>query len=96
MTSTESILEQLRLHRSDLRELGARRLGIFGSFARGEQRPDSDLDVLVVLDRRTFDRYMGVKLYLEDLLGLPVDLVQADRVRPELRARILGELVDAA
>jgi uncharacterized protein len=69
----------LREHRAELQRLGARRLGLFGSFARGEARPDSDVDLLVELDRRTFDRYMDLKLRLEQLLGRPVDLVLADR-----------------
>jgi len=90
------ILVSLREHRAELRERGALRLGIFGSIARGEGRSDSDVDVLVELDVRTFDRYMDLKIFLEDLLGLPVDLVLADRIKPALKDRILGELIDAA
>ena len=96
MASLGDILDLIRQHERELRDLGAVRLGIFGSFARGEAHQGSDLDVLVDLDQRTFDRYMGLKLYLEDLLGLPIDLVQSERIRPELRERILGELIDAA
>ena len=48
------------------------------------------------LDQRTFDRYMDLKLYLQDLLGRNIDLVLADRIRPELEDQILGELIDAA
>lgn len=76
--------------------MGARRLGLFGSFVRGEERPDSDVDLLVELDRRTFDRYMDLKLRLEQLLGRPVDLVLADRLKPTLRDRILSTVIDAA
>jgi len=96
MSRLDKILASLHEHESELRARGALRLGIFGSFARGEEREGSDLDLLVELDERTFDRYMDLKLYLEDLLGLSVDLVQADRVRPELREQVLGELIDAA
>jgi predicted nucleotidyltransferase len=52
--------------------------------------------VLVELAQRTLDRFMGIRPYLEDLLGLPIDLVQADRILPELRERVLSELIDAA
>jgi predicted nucleotidyltransferase len=76
--------------------LGVLRLGVFGSVARGEQRADSDLDLLVELDRKTFDRYMDLKVFLEDILSAHVDLVLHDRLRPELKERILAELVDAA
>ena len=96
MNARAEILSKLQDHRPELRALGALRLGIFGSVARGEERPDSDLDVLVELDQRTFDRYMDLKLYLQDLLGRNIDLVLADRIRPELEDQILGELIDAA
>lgn len=96
MHSLDGILGRLRDHEAQLRARGVVRLGIFGSYSRGEQREGSDLDVLVELDERTFDRYMDLRFYLEDLLGLPVDLVQADRIRPELREQIQNELIDAA
>jgi predicted nucleotidyltransferase len=95
MTS-DDILRLLREHRAELQQLGARRLGLFGSFAHGEARPDSDVDLLVELDQRTFDRYMDLKLRLEELLGRPVDLVLADRLKPALRDRILSTVIDAA
>ena len=94
--TTDQVLEALRDHRPELRELGVVKLGLFGSFARGEAGPESDVDLLVELDRRTFDRYMDAKLYLEDLLGRRVDLVLAHRLKPALRENVLGELIDAA
>ena len=68
------------------------------SCAGGAERrnSDSDLDLLVELDRHTFDRYMDLKLYLEDLFGVRVDLVPTDRLKPALRDRILAESIDAA
>ena len=69
---------------------------MFGSFARGEAKQDSDVDLLVDLDRHTFDRYMDLKLYLEDLLGRRVDLVLSDRIKPALRESILRGVIDAA
>jgi uncharacterized protein len=84
----------LLAHGDELRALGALRLGLFGSCARGEAQPGSDVDLLVELDRRTFDRYMDLKLFLEDLLGRKVDLVLADRIKPRLKEQILAEVVD--
>ena len=90
------VISILRAHREEIRALGAARLGVFGSFARGEARADSDVDLLVDLDRRTFDRYMDLKLFLEDLLGRKVDLVLSDRIKPRLKEQILAEVIDAA
>lgn len=96
MANRAEILTALRANSSQLHALGVRRLALFGSFARDEARHDSDVDLLVELDRRTFDRYMDVKLYLEDLLQRRVDLVPWDRVRAELRASVFADLVHAA
>lgn len=56
----------------------------------------SDVDLLVDLDEHTFDRYMDLKLYLEDLLGRRVDLVLIDGLRPRVREQILSEAIHAA
>jgi len=96
MLTRDDVLGRLSEHRAELRDLGAVRLGLFGSFARNDARSDSDVDLLVELDRRTFDRYMDLKLYLEDLLGRRVDLVLSDRIKPALRASILAGVIDAA
>jgi len=58
-----------------LDRFGVRTLLVFGSAARGDLEDDSDVDVLVEFEGpATFDRFMGLKLHLEDLLGRPVDL----------------------
>lgn len=78
----------LRKHLPRLtQEFGVRSLAIFGSIARDEAGPQGDVDVLVEFDASpTFDQYMGLKLYLEDLLGVRVDLATPralkERVRP--------------
>jgi predicted nucleotidyltransferase len=91
-----SVLKTLEKKESALRQLGVRRLGLFGSVARDEAREASDLDFVVELDEKTFDRYMDLKLYLEELFGCPVDLVLADSIKPRLRSTILDEAVYAA
>lgn len=96
MLTRDDILRQLALNRTELARLGALRLGLFGSFARNEARDDSDVDILVEIDRHEFDRYMILKFYLEDMLGREVDLVLSDRLKPALREHILGEVIDAA
>ena len=73
---------------------GVTRLALFGSTARDEARDDSDIDILVAFDGpATSKRYFGVLFYLEDQLGLPVDLVTEKALRPELRPYIEKEAV---
>lgn len=69
-------------------------LAVFGSMARGDDREGSDVDVLVTFDGPAdFDRFMGLKLDLEDLLGCRVDLGTPDTLRPEMRAHVERDLI---
>lgn len=86
------VMTTLRLNRSGLRRYGVKRLGLFGSAARGQARKGSDLDFVVELKRKTFDDYMGLKLYLEGLFHKSVDLVLLDAIKPALRSAILREV----
>ena len=72
---------------------GVRRIGIFGSVARGTGRDSSDLDVLVDMDNPTFDRYMDLKFEIEDHLGAPVDLVFSSSLKERLRPSIERETI---
>ncbi|HUY32239.1 MAG TPA: nucleotidyltransferase domain-containing protein [Pirellulales bacterium] len=93
MDSATNILSVVRSNGAELRRLGVRRLGLFGSAARGEATQASDLDFLVELDRKTFDAYMDVKELLERLFQQRVDLVIAEAVKPRLWPRILEETI---
>jgi hypothetical protein len=96
MHSGPDILRVLQAQKDVLRRrFSAQRIGLFGSCARGVSRPDSDIDILVELGEPTFDHYMDLKFYLEDLLGAPVDLVLADCVKPRLQPIIAQEVVYA-
>lgn len=77
--------------------MGVRSLAVVGSTARGESKPDSDVDVLVEFDGpTTFDRYMDVKLLLEDDLGCRVDLVTRKALHPLLKDIVDREAVRVA
>jgi predicted nucleotidyltransferase len=79
------------------REFGVRRVALFGSTARDEARDDSDLDLLVDFETGpTFDSYMGLKFFLEDHLGLRVDLVTPSALKPRLRPIVEREALDVA
>ena len=81
------LLALLTEHKPVLAErFGVQKLALFGSFARGTDREDSDVDVLVRFDGpATSKRYFGVQFYLEDLLHRPVDLVTEQALRERLR-----------
>jgi predicted nucleotidyltransferase len=83
----EVIISAIKQHRAEMMSrFAVRTLAVFGSVARDEERPDSDVDVLVTFDGpATSQRYFGVQFYLEDLLGRPVDLVTNKALRPELK-----------
>lgn len=93
----DEILRTIARHKDAIRAFGARRLGLFGSQARGDASADSDLDFLVEFEpgAKSFDSYMGLKEFLEDLFGRKVDLVVAEGLKPRLRDGILRETVYA-
>ncbi len=92
----QKVLAIIYNHLTEIKNFGVKRLALFGSFARDEQRFNSDLDFLVELNVKSFDAYMDLKLYLESLFNRPVDLVLSNTLKPRLRNKILKELVDAA
>jgi hypothetical protein len=94
-TGADDILGAIERHRDEIRSLGARGLALFGSAARGEGTPESDLDFVVEFEAKSFDAYMDLKEYLERLLGRRVDLVPAEDIKPRLRSSILEEAVHA-
>ncbi len=77
-----------------IRAFGVRRLGLFGSFQRDEARADSDVDLFVefVPGAATFDHFMGLSFYCEDLFGRRVEIVTPNSLSHYLGPRILAEL----
>ena len=93
--SRDEILRLLQANRDAIRAYGVRRLGLFGSYASGEATDASDIDLVVEFEKKTFDAYMDLKAYLEELLQRRVDLVLADAVKPRLRSAIVDGAVYA-
>lgn len=86
MKTLRAIQTILAEHRAELRErFGVRRLAVFGSYARGEATPLSDVDILVDLERPIGWELVDLHDYLEALLGLPVDLVTEGALRRKSR-----------
>ncbi|MCJ7778210.1 MAG: nucleotidyltransferase family protein [Sedimentisphaerales bacterium] len=94
--NTQAILKRLEESMGEIRQrFSVAKLSIFGSFARGEGTTKSDLDVLVAFEQKaTFDLFMDLKFYLEELLGIKVDLVTDKALRPQVRRAIEGEIID--
>jgi predicted nucleotidyltransferase len=92
----ETILKALADHRQELVALGVVSIGVFGSVARNEATPLSDVDLVVRLRQNTFDSYMDVKEFVERLFNRRVDLVLESSIKPLLRPRIEKEAVHAA
>jgi uncharacterized protein len=92
------ILDLLNQHRDEfLKRFGARHLALFGSAARDELRVDSDIDVLVEFDGpATYDGYFDLKTYLEQLLGMPIDLVTEKGLKPRARRHVEKDLIRVA
>lgn len=87
----DEILRILEEHRETIKSYGVKRLGLFGSAARGEERKTSDLDFVVEFEKMSFDSYMDLKAFLEELFHRRVDLVLADAIKPRLRENILKD-----
>lgn len=70
-------------------------MGIFGSYVRGEQSEESDVDILVEFEEgyKNFDNYMELKFYLEELLKIKIDLIIESALKPKLRFHILQEVI---
>jgi predicted nucleotidyltransferase len=98
MSALPDILDALRTHRADLSRLGVTRAVVFGSVARGGERPDSDIDIAIAVDPArvaTLFAHGDIQQHLEAWLGKPVDLARLDRLRPEVAADVLADGVDA-
>jgi uncharacterized protein len=94
MSTKDEILTSLRKNGEKLRSLGVRRIGLFGSFARNEAGPESDIDLLVefVPNEKTFDNFMALSFFLEELFGRRVELVTIESLSPYMGPHIMKEV----
>jgi predicted nucleotidyltransferase len=89
------LIETLHHNIDSIRQYDIQKLAIFGSYARNEQNQESDIDVLVSFKEgsATFRNFMGLKLYLESLLGHEVDLVSEKAVKKEILPYIMKDVI---
>ena len=90
----EQIVTLLHEHHHHIRAFGVRRLGLFGSFVREQQRSESDVDILVEFEpgAKTFDAFMQLAFFLEALFGRRVELVTPESLSPYIGPHILHEM----
>lgn len=88
------IFALLAENEAQLRRLGVRRCGLFGSFARDEQTEQSDVDILVEFEegQKTFDNFMALAFFLEDLFERKTDLLTPESLSPYIGPHILREV----
>ena len=95
MKSIEQVLESLREAKPELaRRFGVKHLAVFGSYARGEQREESDVDVLVDVDPTIGLGFVDLADAIESLLGLPSEVVSRRAIKPQHWEVIRTELID--
>ncbi len=86
----------LQEHKEDLAQrFGVTSIGLFGSYARGEARDDSDIDIAIELlpEHKSLQNFFGLRRYLEQELGRPVDLGIESALKPQIRDQIVKEIL---
>lgn len=98
IASKQDILAILHQNGARLKAFGVKRIGLFGSFVRGEQHPGSDIDLLVEFEpgKKTFDAFMELSFFLDELLSHRVELVTLESLSPHIGPYILKEVEYAA
>lgn len=94
----EQVIATLRGHENDLRTAGVIRLSVFGSTARGDHGPESDVDLLAVFDdtrRLSLLDVAGIERQLSEMLGRAVELVEERTLKPRVRRNVEAEAVRA-
>ena len=97
MSEFETIKKKIASNEEYLRKTyGVKEIGVFGSFARGDNEADSDVDISIELDRSVpvgFFEFARMQFYLEDLLGKKVDLVIKSGIKALIKDAILSQLI---
>ncbi len=95
MINKEHILAQLKKYKKEQsKRFGVIKMGVFGSVARGSANEDSDIDIVVELNKRNLLNRIGLKMSLEDFLGVPVDVISyREDLSPLLKKRIARDVI---
>ncbi len=93
--SKEKIFRVIRQHRRELKRYGVKRIGLFGSFARGEENKNSDVDIIVEFEKgeKNFDNFINTVFLLEKILGREVDVLTPESINKHLKPYIVKEAI---
>ena len=89
----EEVIAVLKSNRTTIKRFSVKSLALFGSAARNRLGKKSDVDVLVQFEQPTWENYIGLKFYLQDLLGRDVDLVTPKGLKPAVRSSVEKDLL---
>ena len=94
LLTKDEIFQRVSDHKAHIRALGVKQLGLFGSFVRGQQTAISDIDFLVEFEKgqKDYDRFLALSGLLEEILGMPIELVTLESLSPYLGPSILHEV----
>ena len=90
--SSEKIINMLKDHNEILRKYEVKRIGLFGSFARGDQKKNSDIDFLVEFEKPVFENFMDLAFYLEELFGRKIELITNGNLSPYIQPYVEKEV----
>lgn len=93
-TNRNAVVKVLKSKRAAYKRYGVKSLALFGSAARNRLNKNSDVDILVQFKKPTWANYIGLKFYLEDLLGREVDLVTPKGLKPAIRSSVERDLLN--
>jgi len=98
MLNSDKILKIINENHQYIKKFGVKSIGLFGSYATNNQKPESDIDLLVEFKKgkKTFDNYMDLKFYLENLFDCNIDLVLKEALKVDLKLNILKSVKYAA
>jgi predicted nucleotidyltransferase len=90
----EDLLGLIAEHQHEIKRFGVKRCGLFGSYVRDQPTSKSDIDILVEFEpgKKTFDNFMRLAFFLEELFGRKVDLVTVESLSPHIGPFILDEV----
>jgi len=90
----DQILDFLRQHKQEMHDrFGVTTIGLFGSYARGDARVDSDVDIAIEFTKNSADSYFGALHFLEDSFQVKIDLGIESNFKPLLKPYILKEII---
>jgi predicted nucleotidyltransferase len=93
MFDKEAIEEKLREYKPILEhQYCVKKIGVFGSYARNEQKDNSDIDIIVEFHRPVGFQFINLKFFLEEILNKKVDLVTPNALKPQIKEKILSEV----